>query len=502
MTSTPPELPKQSQPELSSEPRPPSAEPSSTANQEEKAPPQPRKRRWVRWLMALVAFAMVGAASGPWLVSTSIGRSWLSHRISRETQLDIQLGSLYARWGSPIVVRDIKIATAAGKSVGSLEKLETSKTLWQLLRAGADKGELRLTRPTGELDLSKNVLDDLSKVVQEFDPQKGLIGKVANPKKDTRIRVLIEDAAVRVRPEGRDGWETIIGECSPDVAFERQSGQERLTIAPGRICHLQVSPVLCDWGLQYVLPVLAGAVNADGASVLNLQKCEVDLTNPDLSDVAGDLFIESIRAEVEGPILRSVTEFVVHLANENVEGPTTIHFTENCQVGFAVAEGRVSHEGLRFGLPRIMPALGLETRGSIGFDQSLDLYVESELPLDQLGDGPLLQRLGSPRLSIPIAGTFTAPRLEMGNGQVAKSLLQDLVDSAGGDESIDIGSLVEEVKDLELMEKLQEFRNRRKQRQEEAAIESDSNEEPESDDPPPGFFQRLRKRGGILRKRE
>jgi hypothetical protein len=42
-----------------------------------------------------------------------------------------------------------------------------------------------------------------------------------------------------------------------------------------------------------------------------------------------------------------------------------------------VSDGRVYHQGLRIGLPEIAPDLLVQSRGSVGLDKTLDLYVDA-----------------------------------------------------------------------------------------------------------------------------
>ena len=77
---------------------------------------------------------------------------------------------------------------------------------------------------------------------------------------------------------------------------------------------------------------------------------------------------------------------------------------EDAEIRFQVRDGRLYHEGLRIGFPDIDPELQLTSRGSVGLDKTLDLFVE--LPrLD-----PALRKEKGPA-KCRITGTIDNPRI-------------------------------------------------------------------------------------------
>jgi hypothetical protein len=53
-----------------------------------------------------------------------------------------------------------------------------------------------------------------------------------------------------------------------------------------------------------------------------------------------------------------------------------VRIVEDAKIPFEVREGRMYHEGLRIGFPDISPDLVANSRGSVGFDDSLDLELD------------------------------------------------------------------------------------------------------------------------------
>ena len=53
-----------------------------------------------------------------------------------------------------------------------------------------------------------------------------------------------------------------------------------------------------------------------------------------------------------------------------------IRLVEDSEIHFQVRDGRLHHDGQRVGFPEIDPDLVISSRGSIGIDETLDLYLE------------------------------------------------------------------------------------------------------------------------------
>ncbi len=127
---------------------------------------------------------------------------------------------------------------------------------------------------------------------------------------------------------------------------------------------------------------------------------------------------------------------------------------------FELSNGRVIHEGLVFGLPDLAPDLQIRSHGSVGLDESLDMLVEIDLPLERLGSGPLAKVLGQQTLKIPIVGTLSEPRVEFrADGQFIRDVMSGVVDELANPETAD--DVVEQLKALRgnLQERLENFRN-------------------------------------------
>src|SRR5690606_22175743 len=118
-----------------------------------------------------------------------------------------------------------------------------------------------------------------------------------------------------------------------------------------------VTPQMCNDLLKYVAPVLAGTAEVSGSVSIELDAWCVPLADPAQGRGSGRMTIHSVQAGT-GPLVRQLAAALGL--------PPSVRLVDNSQVVFEMADGRVHHRGLRFGLPN----LAVRTQGSVGLDQS------------------------------------------------------------------------------------------------------------------------------------
>jgi hypothetical protein len=107
---------------------------------------------------------------------------------------------------------------------------------------------------------------------------------------------------------------------------------------------------------------------------------------------------------------------------------------------FMLAEERVWHKGLEFGLPLAKPGqrLDVESSGSVGLaDGSLDVTLKLPIPADLPQDRPLLAALAGKTVSVGIGGVLGAPQVNF-NGSIKQAAGEVVTDL--------IGNVLDEVK--------------------------------------------------------
>lgn len=179
---------------------------------------------------------------------------------------------------------------------------------------------------------------------------------------------------------------------------------------------VRATPALCAAALKYVHPFLAGATNVDGHVSLDLEGAWIPLADKRTAQAAGKLHIH--RVEVSGgPLLGDVLPAILLLQPQKV--PLLP------EVEFWVQDGRVYHRGVGVQLPETT----VSTSGSIGFDETLDIVAEMNVPEKWLGQNVLGTALRNQKIKIPIRGTLSRPQVDA--QQLAK-LRAEFVGQAAG----------------------------------------------------------------------
>jgi len=91
-------------------------------------------------------------------------------------------------------------------------------------------------------------------------------------------------------------------------------------------------------------------------------------------EAEGKLTLHQVASEVKSPLWQGLIRL---LAVMNGKLPSNvIRLVEDSEIHFHVCDGRLHHDGQRIGFPEIDPELVISSRGSIGIDETLDLYLE------------------------------------------------------------------------------------------------------------------------------
>ena len=162
-------------------------------------------------------------------------------------------------------------------------------------------------------------------------------------------------------------------------------------------------------------------------------------------NVAGVLEIDEASADIEAKLIRGIAQVFAEPeqpAEESSSGdpafvgkkPLNLKLAKNNQVSFSVKEGIVTHDGLSFGLPELLPNLQIQSHGDVGFDSTLDFQLDLEIPFDKMGDEGGLAALGSPAISVPVTGTFEEPEIGIGDRQLVRGFVRNAVLSFTDDE--------------------------------------------------------------------
>ncbi len=441
------------------------SDPSGSASPARPAP----KRRARRWLVVLLALVLLVAAAPALVTKTPLRGVALA--LASPPGTEVSVGSVSAGWLSPISTTDIEVRQGDGKLHVSVSALSVDRTLLDLLFDRTNLGHVRLERPVIEARLQEEqarreelkaapaVLRKAARISVDLEVADGTVTlHDTQHQRDWKLEQLTVDLHSLRSPDDKSDAESPFAGATGRVQFTSLGGDfagfvtgparvdaeladdslrvspltvdvsgGRLTISPRLqlkepwlleiepghlIDHVHVSPEMCNGWLKFALPVLAEATQVEGEFSLDLQRCSVPLAAPKTGETAGTIGIHSIElgpgplVEQFMPVIDKLREFVDLKQKEPLGRLSIAH---DSQVEFRMADGRVYHQGLRFGLPQMT----VETSGSVGFDESLDMTAEIHAADRWLGKGRLAEILKSQPLKLAIGGTLKKPKVEL-----------------------------------------------------------------------------------------
>jgi hypothetical protein len=212
----------------------------------------------------------------------------------------------------------------------------------------------------------------------------------------------------------------------------RQS-QAVLTLPPGPLVeNVELTPEVCQSWLRYAAPLLAGATKAAGRVSVATEQVYVPLGQWNQATVVGTAMLHQAGIG-PGPLGQKLDMLVRQIRNLASGQPLTsglqadsrwIRLPEQ-QVRFAVQDGRVIHQGLKIGVDSVV----IESSGSVGLDQSMQLSLSVPILDEWLGSNRLTQGLRGRSLNIPVSGHITRPRID---GSLLQNLAGQFFQQAAG----------------------------------------------------------------------
>jgi len=380
----------------------------------------------------------------PWIIAnTSLRNTLLTKAIPPDMHGTI--GKAELGWFSPLTLHELEIARGNGQFRFDVERLDSRRSWFQLWWNLPDLDRIEIDQPT--IDIV---------VPQSFDIPD------TSPKQGLTLVATVNDANFIVRTPQLDGPIVDLNELDLVMRIECEEGRRKLVIEPVQIFdHHKLTPELCNHGLQLVAPILAQAASVEGAVSFELEKFRVPLDSniedekaiqPELK---GIVQLHDVTTGIKGPILQQVVRFME--AVFSIDIPNKLQVADGTDVHFHLNEGRVHHEGLTFLLPEISSDVVFKTSGSVGLDETLDLYVDVPLAATLIRDGPLARVLSQRAVQFHVTGTLNEPNIgfpkdwsllrnltvsdladdgesESSLGASAASLLSDLLDAARGED--------------------------------------------------------------------
>lgn len=372
-----------------------------------------KRRRLVIGLAVATLLAAIGIACIPWIIAATPLRNTLVNRIIADPHLRANVGAASFGWFSPLKLGELTVRHVHDESQMRVARIEADRSWLQILISAPDLGTIEIDRPHVSLTLAKGLEDLGGAVPSGKDPT----GKDPSGVKPT-LTAVVTNGAFDVRVRGQSQPVIDLSKLNVTARIERADRGRLLIIDPVTVFDREsLTPELCRHGLQLVAPVLADATSVDGAISFELSTCRIPLDEIDeekaaqVIEIRGSLGLHQVTASLRGAGIEAVLELLARILQAEI--PPAIRIADETELAFEMREGRFYHEGLAFMLPEVSPDLVIRTRGTVGFDESLDLTVETKIPLTLVHDGPISRQLSEHPFTVHITGTLDEPKVEL-----------------------------------------------------------------------------------------
>lgn len=394
----------------------------------------------VRAMLATIAVVFaLGTGSLPWLMSSP---AWISKLVADAVpalQATVRFGSVKLGWMGPLVFEDIRIAPHDGRrEPATIKRVEVSHGLAGILFSLGDLGRVRVEGldATVEFDADRN-----SNLKGLFSPAFAGPGAAvrARAEKPRAVRMQLDVAGAIVRiigPWADEPWVSDPINVRATLAPSPAGTRSEWTVEPVQLlADARLEPAVAQGVLAYIAPVLAGATKTSGRFSLRINGATLPVGGAEGGQLSGVLAMHAVDVG-PGPLAKKA---IASLPG-NLPIPPSIRIADESHVEFQLADRRMSHKGLAFGVPLAKPGqrLDLVSSGSVGLDdKSLDLKLELPIPADLPQDRPLLASLAGRTFSVRVGGMLGEPRVDFDGslranaGGVVAELIERLRGSGG-----------------------------------------------------------------------
>ena len=391
----------------------------------------------VRATLATVAvIAVLGIGSLPWLMSSPARMSKLVADAVPALQAAVRFGSVKLGWLGPMVFEDIHIVPHDGRrEPASIKRVELSHGLAGILLSLGDLGRVRVEglEANVEFDADRN-----SNLKGLFFPALAGPGAAARPHNGkpgaVRMQLDVVGAVVRmVGPWADEPWVSDPINVQARLAPSADATRSEWTVEPVQLlADARLEPAVAQGVLAYIAPVMANATRTSGRFSLRINAATLPVGATEGGHVSGVLAMHAVDLG-PGPLAQRAIESLPF----KLPVPQSIRIADESHVEFQLADRRMSHKGLAFGVPLAKPDQRLDIRssGSVGLDdKTLDLKLELPIPADLPQDRPLLAALSGRTFSVGVGGILGEPRIDFDGSLRANAggVVAELIDRLRG----------------------------------------------------------------------
>jgi hypothetical protein len=369
---------------------------------EQTASPTPtpkRRRRRTLWILGLLAILLVLLiAAAPWIVAHTGLRDEAINAILASPSVKASSESASFGWFSPLSVHGLRLNSKNNHLDIRVEDIAAERTPWQLWSSAPDLGPIKVEKPHVRLELPLDV--EIREPGNRLEPT---------------FSAVVTDASLTLHRSGQDEADVDVDGVNMTVRVVKAEEGRALTVDPLVIFdRRKLSSRLANNLVHLFVPTMSETPQVSGEVSLALDKLHVPLgVSRDQAvkrmELEGKLVLHEVSGKVKNPMGQALIQLVADMNGK--DSSNVVHLAHNDEIRFHVRDGRLHHEGLRIGFPDVDPELVLTSRGSVGLDRTVDLFVE----IPRL-DRALRERIGPAKCHI--TGTIANPKIAVENASL------------------------------------------------------------------------------------
>ncbi len=394
----------------------------------------------MRRLLYAIGFLIAAFVAFLAFLPTIAGSKWIMEPVIKRLAQDrfvLTTEAVRLRWFSPLEIRGIVIKQDGDVPLLTIDEIRSDRGLFGYLIGGRTLGQLEINKPTIDIELLANE-SNLSRFINAV---RGSNDSTEDTKPKSKplfdIDIAIHQCSAKVQEAATDAPLVVIPPFDVELSYQASQGTPMLSIASAAILQeVELRPELMELGLGYAVPVLAKSAWFDGKISLDIEASKINLDQPIESMGKAKLTMHQVRS---GPSDPQIIQLLAVLAKLRGREPLQeIVFVDGSQIEVEMADQKVLHSGLQFGLPKVDPRLQISSRGTVGLvDRSLDLQVRIPIPVENLARREAVQALGIPTIDMPIKGTLDEPQpdwlaLRGNTGVLLQTIQSQLAEDAPG----------------------------------------------------------------------
>ena len=323
--------------------------------------------RWRRRIPTGLALVFLVLLFLPWVVSNTPLRDRLLAWLVNDPSISISTQAASFGYFASLSVDGLQISSADQSVDIRIEKIHAEKSWLAMLTDAPQLGSVTFTHPRLQVILDSDAqphprppTNNLQTLLPVFD-------------------AIVERGEIHIGRSNAPDDLLELNDVNVTVRMLRENGGSVFAVDPITVLdHEAVTPDLCREGLQLVAPLIANQLAMQGSVSLKIDNVRIpagsgsQVNNNELQ-ISGSVALHDLSVKIEDDVTRRLVAMSAELFK--VEIPDKLLVTDNMGVEFHVVGERIHHRGLGMLFPGFESPISINSSGSVGWDETLDLEI-------------------------------------------------------------------------------------------------------------------------------